>query len=148
MLCSFIKHGIPYQVNCTLIITLNRQHLLCLGVSKKPAARFRPVGPPLGPARRPALRPAFNFFLKNNILYFYIYITNSFNKYKRNVAQLVRALKFMLEGRVRILLSSFLYLKAILAYLKKPAARPAQPAPQPASPLARGLIGRAAGLAF
>ena len=59
-------------------------------------------GPGRGPKFRPggsARRPAFNFFLKNNILYFYIYITNSFNKHKRNVAQLVRALKFKLEGR-------------------------------------------------
>ena len=62
--------------------------------------------------------------IKKNILYFYIYITNSFNKYKKNVTQLVRALKFKLKGRGSNPPSPFLNLKAILAYLKKPAARP------------------------
>ena len=42
---------------------------------------------------------AFNFFKKNNILYLYIYITNLIIKHKRNVAQLVRALKFKHERR-------------------------------------------------
>ena len=109
-------------------------------VSKKPVARFRPgparpepvygrAGPRACPARRPApLKKTTKIkSIKKNILYFYIYITNSFNKHKRNVAQLVRALKFKLEG-VQIPPSPFLYLKAILAYLKKPAARPVGPA--------------------
>ena len=80
---------------------------------------------------------AFNFFLKNNILYFYIYIINSINKHKRNVAQLVRALIFKHKGWGSNPLL-FLSLKAILAYLKKPKAWPAGP-PSPA---------RAAGLTF
>ena len=103
-----------------------------------------------GPGRGPkfrlgglARRPAFNFFKKNNILYFYIYTTNSFNKHKRNVAQLVRALKFMLEGRGSnppLFLALF---KSHFGLFKK-ARGPARLARPPA----RGLIGRAAGLAF
>ena len=66
------------------------------------SARPKPVygaGRAAGLNLDPARRPAFNFFKKNNILYFYIYISNSFNKHKRNVTQLVIALKFKLEGR-------------------------------------------------
>ena len=72
-------------------------------------------------------------------IYFYIYITNSINKHKKNEIQLVRILKFKHEGRGSNPLLSLLlvFFKVILAYFKKPA-----------SPLACGLIGRAAGLAF
>ena len=94
---------------------------LSLGVSKKPAARFRP-----GPARR----PAFNFFKKNNILYFYIYITNSFNKHKRNVAQLVRALEFKLEGRGS---NPLLFLPLFKSHFGLFTARPARWRPLPFS---------------
>ena len=91
--------------------------------------------PALGPARRPALRPAFNFFFKNNILYFYIYITNSSNKHKRNIAQLVKALKFKLEGRGS---NPPLFLPLFKSHfgLFKKARGLARPARQPASPRA------------
>ena len=121
-------------------------------VSKKPAARFRPglaqarsepvygrASPFMGgPARRPApLKKTTKIkSIKKNILYFYIYIINSFNKHKRNVVQLVRALKFNLEGRGSNPPLSLPLFKSYFGLFKKPVG------------LARGLIGRAAGLAF
>ena len=80
--------------------------------------KFRPVGPPVG---------AFNFLKKNNILYFYIYITNSINKHKRNVVQLVRTLKFKHEGRGWNLPLSLPFFESHFGLFQK-ARRPGPPA--------------------
>ena len=82
---------------------------------------------------------AFNFFFLNNILYFYIYITNSINKHKKNVVWLVRSLKFKHEerGSNPPLFLPLGFFESHFGLIQK-----ARPGP------ARGIIGRAAGLAF
>ena len=65
--------------------------------------------------------------LKNNILYIYIYITNSINKHKRNVVQLVRTLKFKHEGRGWNLPLSLPFFESHFGLFQK-ARRPGPPA--------------------
>ena len=127
------NHGLKYQEKLSIFHGAI-EYWKYLGVSKKPAAHGPLQARPVALARWPALRPAFNFFLKNNILYFYIYIINSFKKHKKNVAQLVRALKFKLERRGSnppLFLPLFKSHFGLFKKARGPARWPGSPSPPP-----------------